>query len=162
MEAADERERVDAQGIGGPLSADVERRLRQVFVARYGWDRGIEVWRDVVAYAWQHRDRLATMVNPTGYLYRVGQSAARRYGRLHRRVVLPEQPTDELPHVEPGLASALASLSEHQRLAVLLVHGHGWTHETAAEVLGVSKSTLRNHLARGLSRLRKELGVNSA
>jgi RNA polymerase sigma-70 factor (ECF subfamily) len=160
--AADERERLGTERRAWSLPTDVELRLRQVFVARYGWERGIEVFRDVVAYAWQHRDRLSTMANSTGYLYRVGQSAARRYGRMHRRVALPEPTTEELPHVEPGLASALSSLSEHQRLAVLLVHGHGWTHDAAAEVMGVSKSTLRNHLARGMSRLRKELGVKGA
>jgi RNA polymerase sigma factor (sigma-70 family) len=60
------------------------------------------------------------------------------------------------------LASALSSLSERQRLALLLVHGHGWTHEAAAEALGVSTSTLRNHLARGLRRLRTQLGVEDA
>ena len=144
------------------LSYETERRLRQVFVARYGWERGIEVWRDVVAYAWQHRERLATMANPTGYLYRVGQSAARRHGRQARRVALPAGTTDELPHVEPGLASALASLSERQRIAVLLVYGHGWTLDAAAEVLGVQTSTLRNHLARGLAKLRDQLGVDDA
>lgn len=87
MKAADERQRSDAERQVGSLPADVERRLRQVFVARYGWERGIEVWRDVVTYAWQHRERLSTMANPTGYLYRVGQSAARRYGRMSRHTV---------------------------------------------------------------------------
>lgn len=142
-----------------PLAPEVEQRLREVFVARYGWERGIEVWRDVVAYAWQHRQRVAEMTNPTGYLYRVGQSAARRYRRLSRHVILPEATAEELPHVEPGLPSALSSLSQRQRTAVLLVYGHGWTLETAAGVLGVSTSTLRNHLARGLKSLRDQLGV---
>jgi RNA polymerase sigma factor (sigma-70 family) len=68
----------------------------------------------------------------------------------------------ELPHVEPRLASALSSLSERQRVAVLLVHAHGWTLEAAAEVVGVSTSTLRNHLARGLAKLRDQLGVADA
>jgi len=162
MEAAEQRQRPGSVGSFGALSPDLERRFRQAFVARYGWERGIEVWRDVVAYAWQHRDRLAEMENATGYLYRVGQSAARRHGRMSRHVLLPAPPAEDFPHVEPRLASALSSLSERQRLAVLLVHGHGWTHEAAAEVVGVSKSTLRNHLARGLARLRKELGVEDA
>jgi DNA-directed RNA polymerase specialized sigma24 family protein len=162
MKAADERQRPDADRPNAALSHDAEQRLRQAFVARYGWERGIEVWRDVVAYAWQHRDRLSTMKNPIGYLYRVGQSAARRHRRMSRQVLLPEPDTEDFPHVEPGLAYALSSLSERQRLAVLLVHAHGWTHEAAAEIVGVSKSTLRNHLARGLTRLRDQLGVEDA
>lgn len=60
---------------------------------------------------------------------------------------------------EPALPDALNELSEQQRQAVLLVHATGLTLSEAAEVLDVSVSTLRNHLARGLDRLRRSLGV---
>jgi hypothetical protein len=38
---------------------------------------------DAVADAWEHRDRVLPMTNPTGYLYRVAQSRSRR--NSHRR-----------------------------------------------------------------------------
>ena len=44
-------------------------------------------------------------------------------------------------------------------MAVLLVHAHGHTYEEAAAVLGVPVTTVRNHLHRGLARLRATLGV---
>jgi DNA-directed RNA polymerase specialized sigma24 family protein len=144
------------------LSSASARRLRQLLVARYGFEVGIEAWHDTVAYAWEHQARLASMVNPDGYLYRVGQSSVRRQHRWRRRVVLPAAPPDRLPDVEPGLPAAIAELSHQQRLAVLLVHAHGWTHEEAATALEIDVSTLRNHLRRGLLKLRTTLGVDDA
>jgi DNA-directed RNA polymerase specialized sigma24 family protein len=144
------------------LSSASARRLRQLFVARYGLELGIEAWHDAVAYAWEHYETLALMANPDGYLYRVGQSSVRRQRRWRRRVVLPPVPPDRLPDVEPALPAALASLSPQQRLAVLLVHAHGWTHEEAATALEIDVSTLRNHLRRGLLKLRTKLGVDDA
>ena len=58
---------------------------------------------------------------------------------------------------DPRLAAALAKLSPRQRTAVMLVHGHGYTLAAAAEVLGVSVSSLRNHVARGIGHLRDDL-----
>ena len=135
-------------------------RLRQLLVARYGWELGLEAWQEAMAYAWEHRDAMASMENPFGYLYRVGQSSVRRGRRWRRRVTLPAAAPGRLPEVEPGLPAALAMLSSQQRLAVLLVHAHGWTQLEAARALEIDVSTLRNHLRRGMARLRIELGVD--
>ena len=136
------------------------RRLRQALVARFGWDAGMEAWHDAVVYGWEHRDRLVGMGNPVGYLYRVAQTSVRRQRRWGRPIDLPVPPPDRLPEIEPALAGCLAALSTRQRVAVLLVHAHGWTHEEAADVLGVNVSTLRNHLRRGLEHLRQGLGAD--
>jgi DNA-directed RNA polymerase specialized sigma24 family protein len=96
------------------------------------------------------------MDNPVGYLFRVGQSKSRRYRR--RRVLLPAVVDADLPDVDPRLPVALARLSPRQRAAVLLVHAHQFTYVEAAEALGCSVSTLRNHLDRGMRRLRAQLG----
>lgn len=160
--AATDGTEIDVDVPMGGLSSASARRLRQLFVARYGFDLGIEAWHDAVAYAWEHNESLAAMANPDGYLYRVGQSSVRRQQRWRRRVVLPPIPPDRLPEVVPALPAALASLSPQQRLAVLLVHAHGWTHEEAATALEIDVSTLRNHLRRGLLKLRTKLGVDDA
>ena len=44
---------------------------------------------------------------------------------------------------------------------VMMVHADGWARREAAEALGVSVSALDTHLARGLDRLKIELGVSS-
>ena len=139
-----------------------EARLRRVLVAHYGVEVGSEVASDAFAWAWEHWDRVREMENPCGYLYRVGQSSARRHRRWQRRIVLPaETPTAGLPAPEPGLDRALARLSASQRVAVMLVHGLDWSYKDAAAAMDVPVSTVRNHLVRGLARLRRELGESS-
>jgi hypothetical protein len=61
------------------------------------------------------------MDNPSGYLYRVGQSRSRRL--IPRRVAFPAPADVGMPWVEPALDSGLAHLSAKQRQAVVLVHG---------------------------------------
>jgi len=137
-------------------------RLRRVLVAHYGIEVGAEVASDAFAWAWEHWDQVKIMDNPCGYLYRVAQSSARRHLRWQRRVVLPTEMTVAgLPAPEPGLERALARLSASQRVAVLLVHGLDWSYKDAAAAMDVPITTIRNHLARGLARLRRELGESS-
>ena len=134
--------------------ASAEPRLRRAFVARFGVEHGNDVTADVLAYAWEHWDKLAPTANPVGYLYRVGQSRARRYRRWARPVAFPMEPALPGVHVEPGLGAALSRLNDDQRVAVILVHSYGWTYADAAESLGIPISTFRNHLHRGMTRLR--------
>ena len=134
-----------------------EPKLRRALVARYGPEIGREATADAMAYAWEHWDRVSAMDNPGGYLYRVGQSKSRRFFR--RRVAFPAPQDHGLPWVEPALAPALAALSSRQRQAVVLVHGFGYTHAEVADLLGLSRSSIQNHVERGLAALRDRLEV---
>jgi RNA polymerase sigma factor (sigma-70 family) len=140
--------------------ARVRPHLEAVLLAHYGVDVGREVTADALAHAWEQWDRVATMENPVGYLYRVAQSASRRHLRWRRRVALPEVPVELATAIDPRLPDALAQLSHQQRVAVVLVHALGWTYEEAATAMEISVSTLRNHLSRGTDRLRARLGAN--
>lgn len=139
------------------LMADVAPRLRAALVAAYGVDEGADAAGEAIAWAWEHRDRIVTLTNPAGYLYRVGQTAARRARRTHRW--LPDAPSVELPDVEPRLFDALDELSEQQRVCVLLVHALGWRQSEVADLLGVTPSTVAAHQRLGLARLRRSLEV---
>lgn len=130
--------------------------LRRVLVARYGLDVGIEAAADALAYGWERWERVGAMENPTGYLVRVGQSAARRYRR--RPVVMPHREPHRESSFDPRLPRALEHLSARQRTAVVLICVHDWTYPAASAALGISESTLRNHVRRGLESLRRELG----
>lgn len=136
---------------------DVQPKLRHAFAAKYGHADGAEATGEALLYAWEHWNRLREMDNPAGYLYRVGQSRTRRIRRT--TPLLAPVPDGALPHVEPGLPKALAALSENQRVAVTLVSAFGWKQGEVADLLGVSVSTVRNHLERGLTRLRREIGA---
>jgi DNA-directed RNA polymerase specialized sigma24 family protein len=134
---------------------EVEPRLRAALVAVFGQERGRDATAAALAWGWEHLDRIKAMDNAAGYLYRVGRSSQRERKRPAFRPV----PEDNLPDVEPGLPKALERLSEKQRIAVVLVHAYGWSRHEVAELVGVSVSTLDSHLARGLGKLRKSLGV---
>jgi RNA polymerase sigma factor (sigma-70 family) len=137
-----------------------EPPLRRALVTAYGYEDGREAAAEALAYAWEHWDRVREMPNAIGYLFRVAQSSAARGRRWRRRtppaLVLPSGPEHQF---EPGLPAALASLSERQRLAVVLVHGFGYTLREVADLTGTKVTTVQNHLERGLRRLRDQLGV---
>jgi DNA-directed RNA polymerase specialized sigma24 family protein len=97
------------------------------------------------------------MENPVGYLYKVGRNKARR--RMSRRApVFAGETVVGIPDIEPGLPAALDRLSERQRVVVVLVHSYQWTLAEVAELLGLSKSSVQNHLERGMVHLRGVLG----
>jgi RNA polymerase sigma-70 factor (ECF subfamily) len=123
-------------------------RLRAGLVAAYGPDVGVDAAAAALAYGWENWARVGEMANPAGYLYRVGQTTARRCRRREGYLPVPE--AQELPDFEPGLVPALESLTEHQRISIVLVYGFGWTQVETAELLDVDPSTVRTHLSRGL------------
>jgi DNA-directed RNA polymerase specialized sigma24 family protein len=143
------------------FALDARRRLGRSLVAAYGPDVGGEATAEAMAFAWEHRDRLEPMANPIGYLYRVGQTSARRLRRTGP-ATFPPVPAHLEPTVEPGLPSALAALTEMQRTCVVLVHGYGYGQTEVAELLEVSASTVRTHLDRALTALRTALEVDHA
>jgi RNA polymerase sigma-70 factor (ECF subfamily) len=133
-------------------------RLNQALIAVAG-DVGRDAASEALLYGWEHWDRVGRMENPTGYLYRVGLSRARRYPLSRWRPVYPEPPTAEVPWVEPKLASALARLSSRQRATALLLHGFGWTVREVADVMGISAGSVQKHDERAMAKLRSSLGV---
>jgi RNA polymerase sigma factor (sigma-70 family) len=149
--------------------AEVEPRVRRALVPIAGPEAARDATTDALVHAWRRWDRVQHMGNPAGYVYTVARSRIRvpdrdlpldadgdgGPGRRRRR-----EPTVEIPDVEPHLARLLAGLPERQRVSVYLLHGCGWSTPEVAALLDVSVSTVRNHVARALDRLRHELGVD--
>jgi DNA-directed RNA polymerase specialized sigma24 family protein len=135
-----------------------EPRLRAALTARYDADLGREATAEAMAWSFEHWDRVRTMEHPIPYLYRVGQTRTRRLRRRWRPTP-PREPVASMPDVDPRLAGALAALPERQRVAVLLVHGHDWSHGEVAVLMGVAPSTVATHVARALEHLRHSLEV---
>lgn len=137
--------------------AGVRPRLARAFVAAYGLDRGQDALAESMAFAWEHFGELEVMANPAGYLYRVGASRSRSGRR--QGPAFPAPDALGLPMIEPELPRALASLTDRQRVCVALVHAYGWTHQETADLLGLSRSSVQNHVERGLARLRRAIGA---
>ena len=136
---------------------EAEPRLSYALAAAYGPEVGADVTADALAWAWEHWEKVQIMTNPSGYLYRVGQSKARRYHRP--RVLFPQVSPAEVSGMAPELPEALEGLSKHQRVAVVLIHGLDYSEREVADLLGLSRWSVRTHAERGLGRLRSALGV---
>jgi RNA polymerase sigma factor (sigma-70 family) len=130
-------------------------QLSRALAAAYGFEDGQDATAEALAYAFEHWDKLQHVANLPGYLFRVGQTR----GRRRRQRVLYDVPEGENRNFEPALPAALASLTQRQRIAVVLVHGYGYTLREVAELTGVKPTTVQNHLSRGLARLRAMMGV---
>jgi DNA-directed RNA polymerase specialized sigma24 family protein len=140
--------------------ARAEPRLRAALTARYGADLGREATAEALAWSFEHWDRVAGMDHPIPYLYRVGQSRTRRMRRRFRPA-LTRDPAPPFPEIDPRVTAALAALPERQRVAVMLVHGHDWSHGEVGALLGISASTVATHVARALVQLRRMLEVSA-
>jgi DNA-directed RNA polymerase specialized sigma24 family protein len=134
-----------------------EARLRRALVAVCGPEMATDAVGDALIYVWRNWSRVSAMSNPVGYTYRVARSRVARRTRV--RPMFEPADSGDPPLVEPGLAHALARLSERQRVVVFLRHGGQWTYEEIAQLLGIGVSTVRNHAARGIDALRRSLEV---
>ena len=137
------------------FAREAEPRLRIALAAAVGQDAGLDATAEALAYGWEHWDRIEGMQNPVGYLYRVGRSRVPR----RRRLRLPPVPSSHVPEVEPGLPAALSSLTDRQRVVVVLVEGFDWKPREVADLLGIDTPTVATHRRRGLQKLRRHLKV---
>ena len=107
--------------------------------------------------------------NPRAYLFRAVTNAAHDLGRQRARrwsrdiaaaASIPvaatdgNEPTDA---VDPAVVSAVAELSVRQRSIVYLAYWEDMTEKSIAELLGLHPGTVRRHLHRAHTHLRKAL-----
>ncbi len=138
-------------------------RVRRALVAYYGVEIGSEAAAAALAVAWERWDDLKDMANPSGYLYRVGQSQARPHIRwAARRRAFPAGDLPAPTAEAAGLIDvfhALSRLKPEQRTALLLVKSYGYSHRDVAELMRTSEAAVNNLVHRGLLRLRSILEV---
>lgn len=135
----------------------VEPRLRRSLSGAMRPEQVADAVNEAMLYAWENRERVLTMDEPIGYLYRVAQSKSRK--RKQGFLVWPGD--NHVPDVEPGLLVALGNLPANQGTAIWLVKACGFSQVEAANAMDISPSTVSTHVERGMRRLRIELGVTS-
>ena len=146
------------------FAATTGNQVRRALVAFYGVEIGVEAAAEAMAVAWQRWDEVSVMVNPGGFLFRVGQSRARPYVRWKRRSTdFPSR--DHVPISDDAavvdLLGAMKRLPPAQRACVLLVKSYGFSYREAGDLLDLPETAVTNHVHRGLARLRSMLGVTS-
>jgi DNA-directed RNA polymerase specialized sigma24 family protein len=135
------------------LLSEAQPRLQRALCAAFGPVLGDDAAAEALTWALAHSDRVLTFGNPIGYLFRVGQSWARREGSRRNDPPIAHAVHDRVPDVD--LHRSLHALPDLQRLCVVLVHGYGYRYDEVAVLVGRSEASVRNHLHRGLARLRE-------
>ncbi len=141
------------------FAAFVERNepdLRRALTGAVGVDYAHDAVADALVWALENWTQARELANPVGYLYRIAQRSTRV--RLPKRVKYLLADDVRLPDVEPALAGLVAALPRQQRSAVWLIYACDWSYAEAAEAMEISISAVGTHAARGLARLRTQLG----
>jgi DNA-directed RNA polymerase specialized sigma24 family protein len=100
--------------------------------------------------------------NHRGYLHQAVANEARNLFRSNGRrrngeVGLTGQLVVCLPEFRPDVQQAVEKLSVRQRAVVYLTYWEDMTNQMAADYLGISAGSVRRHLARAKTHLRREL-----
>ena len=109
-------------------------------------------------------DRVRSMENAEGYLYRVAinelRSRYRRAARALQRMIGGREADDALAAVEDRdeVLKALRNVSAQQRAAIVLTTMLGFSSEEAGRLLGISASAVRSHATKARDAIRANHG----
>ncbi len=102
------------------------------------------------------------VTNHRAYLYRAILNQARKTHRDRQRRWNKElrggfEPHREIPEVRPEVLTAVSGLSPRQRAVIVLTYWDDLPTDEIAETLGMSEGSVKKHLARARSKLRRML-----
>jgi RNA polymerase sigma factor (sigma-70 family) len=125
-----------------------------------------EILQDAFLALLERWDRIQSMDDPVGYLYR---TAFNRWKRLSRRAArqLRERArivdrTDDFANVDSrdAIDRALHALTQRQRAAIVLTEVLGYSSPEAAKIMGIRDVTVRALASQGRGTLRRILETN--
>lgn len=124
---------------------------------------GEDLAQEAMARVFERWDRVATMDDPEGYLYRTAlnlhRNAVKRLAMAaRRRAVAVAIDEGAMTDRRLDLLRAIRSLPRTQREALVLVSWLGHTAEEAGSLLGIDASSVRGRLHRARETLRKAYG----
>lgn len=123
-----------------------------------------EIAQEAFVRILEHWDRVRSVEDPTGYLFRTAMNVFRkRYRRALlavRRATLLAPRDDEFERIEDRdvVVRAVAALPTDQRAAIVVTSLLGYPSEEAARILGIKPSTVRARATRARAALRDAIG----
>jgi RNA polymerase sigma-70 factor (ECF subfamily) len=120
-----------------------------------------EIGQEAFARVWERWDRVGSMVDPAGYLYRVAMNVLRsryRRARVAARRVVEGTSRDEIALADDRdeVERLLAPLNRQQRSALVLTAMLGYSSDEAGALLGMRGSTVRVLTTRARATLRSQ------
>jgi RNA polymerase sigma factor (sigma-70 family) len=122
-----------------------------------------DAYQTALEQAWRGWASLRDRNSAPAWLATICARSARRSRRIRRRLAARQvsadrgDPLGEVMLWDPGLGSALMTLTARQRAVVALHYGQGYTLDEVGRLLGCRGGTVRSHLNRALEHLRKGL-----
>jgi RNA polymerase sigma-70 factor (ECF subfamily) len=124
-----------------------------------------DLMQEAFVRVWERWDRVGSMDDPVGYLYRTAlngfRARLRRVAAAARRRLRPTVAMDPFEGVEDrdALARVLKAATARQRTAVVLTEVLSFTSEEASHLMGVSPITVRRLAGKGREAMRRALEV---
>jgi RNA polymerase sigma-70 factor, ECF subfamily len=145
--------------------AEYARLFRSLCLVTGSKDEADEVSQSAFLKLLERWDRVGSMDDPTGFLYRTAMNEFRsRYrsaARAMKRAVTSTRQDDAFAAVEDRdvVIQALRTLIPQQRAAVVLTALLGYSSEEVGEMLGMKPATVRTLSSRARSAMRQTLGA---
>jgi RNA polymerase sigma factor (sigma-70 family) len=119
-----------------------------------------EVMQEAFLAVWERWERVRTLDDPTGYLFRTALNVWRK--RLRRASLAARKAASLVPNDDPfasvdereAVFGALRTLRPKERAAIVVTGLLGYTAEAAAPLLGMTASTVRMHASRARAALK--------
>lgn len=164
-------ESIDDRGLHEPISfeelfeAEQHRLFRALCLITRDVHEAEDIGQEAFVRVLERWDRVGSMVDPVGYLYRVAMNVFRsRYRRtvVAARRVFANVGRDEISEVDErdSVVRMLAGLNGQQRAALVLTSLLGYSSDEAGGMLGMSGSTVRVLTTRARTTLRKRTEVS--
>jgi RNA polymerase sigma-70 factor (ECF subfamily) len=153
----------DARSFEAFFEAESRMLYRRLCLVTGNRHEAEEVMQDAFINLFDRWDRVKTMEDPTGYLYRtafhVVHKRSRKAARAVRHVVRPGADVDEFAAADARetVRRALGEVSRRQRAAVVLTELLGYSSEEAADIMGVRAVTVRVLASQGRAAMRRLL-----
>jgi RNA polymerase sigma-70 factor (ECF subfamily) len=147
------------------FQAEHARLFRALCLVTGSRDEAEEVSQNAFLKLLERWERVSSLDDPTGFLYRTAMNEFRsRYRsstRAMKRAVTFVRTDDAFEAVEDRdvVIQALRSLIPQQRAAVVLTSLLGYTSEEAGQMLGMRPATVRTLSSRARSAMRQTLGA---
>lgn len=149
------------------FDAEAQTLFRRLCVITGNSAEAEEIMQDAFLALWERWDRVRTLEDPIGYLYRTalnGFRKRRRRASLALRHTLALAP-DPVPFTEiderQDIVAALRDLSPRQRAALVLTEVMDYSSEEAGRLLGVSAGTVRGLASRARANVRQQVGEHA-
>lgn len=143
---------------------DQTQRSVRGFIGRYSgyWAGADDITQEAFVMAWKRLQRFDGRSSFRAWVCGIAYRLARDARRGHERALLRDghwmsqvNMSDDARLVEDRMAlrRALSELPEHQRAAVALCLGEGFSHTEAATILNMPLGTVKSNVSRGREKL---------